>query len=179
LDASVWTCNGEAFFEFTGGPQTFAVPAGVTQISIYAAGAEGGFGGEYGTSGGLGGLVEADIDVTPGETLEIYVGGEGRSLSGTVIGCWNGGGCAGAGGGISGTGGGATDIRRSPFSLDDRVVVAGGGGAGGSTVAGSGGVGGGLVGGTGTSDMADYLPALGGPQDAGGAQGYAIGWADG
>ena len=63
-------------FSYTGHPQTFKVPDGVTSITISASGASGGGGTDnYGsTSGGNGGLVKATIAVTPGEKLAVFVG---------------------------------------------------------------------------------------------------------
>lgn len=54
---------------------------------------------------------------------------------------YNGGGLGGVGAGAGG-GGGATDIRRSPYGLVDRVLIAGGGGGRGSSHVASGGDGG-------------------------------------
>ena len=66
-------------FHFTGKPQSFKVPAGVTNITIKASGASGPNQGGSSCyfSGGNGGIVNATIAVTPGETLAIFVGGEG------------------------------------------------------------------------------------------------------
>ena len=61
-------------FQYTGGPQSFAVPAGITQVTIFASGAAGGAG-QCGGSGGYGGTTTASIAVTPGETLAVFVGG--------------------------------------------------------------------------------------------------------
>jgi hypothetical protein len=114
-------------FPYTGDPQEFVVPAGVTSISVSAYGASGGDGwnadGAGSTAGrrGLGGNIQATLDVTPGETLCLYVGGAGVDgaprtsnwpPSGT--GGWNGGGDGrtSGGGSVGGGGGGASDIRR-------------------------------------------------------------------
>lgn len=122
-------------FNFTGGVQQYVVPPCVTAIEVVAAGAQGG-----GATGGSGAVVTATIDVTPGQIIEVYVGGTGN--------------CPGAGfnGGGLGTnavtsadggcgGGGASDIRFAPYGLADRVIVAGGGGGmgGGNTDAFGGG----------------------------------------
>jgi len=86
---------------YTGGPQSFVVPAGVTQVTITAYGAQGGTD-CYQFTGGLGASVTATIAVTPGETLDVEVGGMGGSPSGTSYcttagaGGYNGGGTAGA-----------------------------------------------------------------------------------
>lgn len=138
-------------FSYTGAPQAFTVPAGVTSIDVDACGAEGGtrpisgpFSNLLGNGpGGKGGRALQTLAVTPGEQLSINVGGSGAS------GGWNGGGASDSGG----TGGGASDVRQGGTALSDRVVVGGGGGGGGIylyyTQGGplSGGVGGGLAGG--------------------------------
>ena len=68
-------------FEFTGAAQEFVVPADVCSLSIDAFGAQGG-NGAFGTDdaglGGEGGRATATIPVTPGETLAVYVGGQGE-----------------------------------------------------------------------------------------------------
>lgn len=128
-------------FDYTGAVQLYTVPDGVTAIQIEAYGAQGA---DHGTSsGGLGGYISGEIDVTPGEVLEIYVGG---------IDGFNGGGAAGGSGSeLSGVvGGGASDVRQGGSALTDRVVVAGGGGgAGRATCDNNDGGGGGYPGGFG------------------------------
>lgn len=161
-------------FSYTGAPQAFTVPAGVTELQVELSGASGGWSASYDGSAfccaGPGGHVEANIPVTPGQNLTITVGGAGQNGSATTGGAggYNGGG-AGAlwpfnfsGGG----GGGATDIRTGAGSLSNRIVVAGGGGGGGwfST----GGSGGDLVGGEG---MGIGTNAGGGTPSAGGVGG--------
>jgi hypothetical protein len=132
LTPSPTPITGSQTFDFTGAEQQFIVPAGVTSVTIQAFGAQGG---DSTTTAG-GGMVRATISVAPGETLFVYVGGQGgdpTSGSGGVGG-FNGGGAGGAapttlgGGG----GGGASDVRQGGNGLNNRVVVAGGGG--GSTV---------------------------------------------
>lgn len=119
-------------FSYTGTYQNYTVPNGVTGLVMEVWGAQGG-----GTLGGNGGYVRATVSVTPGEVLRIYVGGQGvtGTCAGTPSPCatggFNGGG-VGGGSDISTTtygGGGATDIRRSPYGLNDRLIVAGGGGS--------------------------------------------------
>lgn len=113
--------------------QTFVVPAGTTTLTVNAYGAQGGNGNT--AVSGAGGRVKCDVTVTPGETLRVYVGGKGFNGAYGVGGSggFNGGGSGGAGSGYpgGGGGGGATDIRRAPYNLADRLVVAGGGGGGG------------------------------------------------
>jgi hypothetical protein len=79
--------------------------------------------------------VSANIKVTPGEGLTVYVGGAGGLGAGTTGGAggFNGGGRGGdsAMDGSVGGGGGASDVRQGGSALGNRVVVAaGGGGAG-------------------------------------------------
>jgi hypothetical protein len=115
-------------FAYTGDAQTFVVPDGVCEVTIDAFGAEGGdAGGQF--QAGLGGRATATIEVTPGETLAVYVGG--TPVGDEIAGGFNGGGD----GGISTNnmshgwgGGGGSDVRQGGDTLDDRVVVAGGGG---------------------------------------------------
>ena len=171
---------GQRAFGFTGEPQQFVVPEGVTSITVSAFGARGGNGwnadgaGSMGGLGGLGGQVEATLTVTPGETLYIYVGGAGTDGTPTESawpppgsGGWNGGGSGRTrdDGYTGGGGGGASDIRRGGQDESDRILVAGGGGSGsgwctsGAGGAGNGGDGGGAVGGDGQiCDTAEDLP---------------------
>lgn len=131
------TTYGQVTYTYTGDVQTYLVPPGITTIHVEMAGGDG-----YGTLG-EGGSLEAVIPVTPGETLNLYVGGAGGSTTGG----YNGGGIPGANSTYGG-GGGASDIRVAPYGLDDRIAVAGGGGGSGSncgTWTAEGGHGGGLV----------------------------------
>jgi len=130
-------------FASTGYEQCYTVPVGVTSVHVTSTGAPG-------AGGGNGGRVTRDLDVTPGQTLYVEVGGTGSGTSGG----FNGGG--GGGSSLNGSGlggGGGSDVRTcsasacalvpspygSGFDVDDRLLVAGGGGgAGGST--GDGGV---------------------------------------
>jgi hypothetical protein len=139
-----YTLEGQSTtFSYTGAAQTYTVPACVFSITVDARGAAGG---STGTStGGAGGRVQAVLAVTPGEILNIYVGGAGVGTS-AAPGGWNGGGATGTGTG--GSGGGASDIRRYGNNLSDRILVAGGGGGTGTAQATNnhGGGGGGLTG---------------------------------
>ena len=119
-------------FGYTGGPQTWTVPAGVTSATFDVYGARGGNLAFDVILGGRGGRVTATIPVTPGSIMTIVVGGQGEDVgscsSGPISGGFNGGGegglavCDGAGGG------GASDVRVSPAALTNRVLIAGGGG---------------------------------------------------
>lgn len=134
----------ETVFAYTGSMQTFKVPPGVKSVTITAFGAQGTVG------GGLGGKTVGTFSVTPGETLNVFVGGQGG---------YNGG---GPGYGGSKNGGGASDVRRGGVGLVDRIIVAGGGGGK------NGGPGGGLVGGDGAGGG---YGGKGGLQTAGGSGG--------
>ncbi|MBK6723288.1 MAG: Ig-like domain repeat protein [Acidobacteria bacterium] len=150
-------CTATTTFSFTGGVQAYIVPAGVTSITIDARGAQGTAGAlnapQNGGAGGLGGQAAGTLAVTPGQLLQINVGGQAG---------FNGGGAPGApgigtGGSPtypSGSGGGASDVRTGAGTLGERVIVAGGGGGGSAAPQGSclqgpggdGGTGGGLSG---------------------------------
>ena len=178
--------SGTRTFNFTGAVQTFTVPSCVTALNVDAQGAAGGdgwnvdSGGSVQGLGGQGGRVQARLAVVPGETLSIFVGGEGAdAMAMPGLGGFNGGG-NGAGslsGYNGGGGGGATDIRRGMATLNDRVIVAGGGGSGSgwcTNGAGIGGSGGGLTGGSGQSCVG-IPPGTGGTQSTGGTSNGAFG----
>lgn len=164
--------SGSVTFNYTGNVQTWVVPSCVTSIVVDVKGAQGG-----GGAGGLGGRAQATIPVTPGETLNIYVGGNPQVQSGVNSGGWNGGGNVLAlpcGGGSDGwPGGGASDIRRGNVLANRLVVGGGGGGQGWST--GLGGAGGGLTGGNGAASWIAGTHGQGGTQSAGGTGGYYSG----
>jgi hypothetical protein len=115
------------------GDYTFVVPAGVHLIDVELWGGYGG-GASLGTSGGAPAYVEGFLEVSPGSTYHVYVGGAGDDRSNADgaphAGGYNGGGAGGAKGvnGSGGGGGGATDIRYDETALFDRVMVAAGGG---------------------------------------------------
>ncbi len=160
-------------FVYSGAPEPYIVPAGVTSIRVLAWGAEGGAGGD---PGGLGGEAIATLPTTPGERLEVRIGGRGGTSSDTTGGGYNGGAGVRSTGGQSpsGSGGGATDIRRAPYGLDDRLLVAAGGGGGGDGAYQSfGGDGGGFVGEDGSSNHPTFGGGGGGTQTAGGAVSWA------
>ncbi|MBK7692632.1 MAG: T9SS type A sorting domain-containing protein [Bacteroidetes bacterium] len=124
--ASQFLPSGSQTFNYTGAPQTFIVPPGVTSVTINAFGAQG-----FGQPGavapisvpGNGGRAQGLMAVTPGQVLTVYVGGQGAAPSNG----WNGGGLGK--GGVNG--GGASDVRTGGVALGDRVIVAGGGGGAG------------------------------------------------
>jgi hypothetical protein len=148
--------------------QTFMVPAGVTSVTVEAYGAQGGAGGAgavpgSGGPGALGGSATATLSVTPGESLQINVGGKGDdATTSSPTGSCNGGGPGGVPASINapggGSGGGASDVRQGGTALANRVVVAGGGGGGGGGggiefVGGGGGAGGGTDGASGSNGV--------------------------
>ena len=166
--AQIYGCDTLTTFVYTGSSQSFTVPTGVNVINVHAYGAEGEDGGNG--DGGLGGYVSAEILVSAGDILNIYVGGAGNS------GGYNGGATAQVV--LASSGGGATDIRLNGSALSDRIIVAGGGGGGGDNCNGGwvehGGDGGGLVGGNGLG-CSNGGPGFGGTQTSGGNGGGPVG----
>jgi hypothetical protein len=174
-------------FSYTGAVQTVTVPAGVTQATITALGAEGAqlmtSSSSFIGTAGYGASVTGTFSVTPGQTLYVYVGGSGNFHKG-----FNGG-----GGPATTAGGGASDVRISTAALtgnpdsDPRIIVAAGGGSTGFSVLVSSGVegatggsggNGGAAGGAGapgnnTTDQEVGLGGGGGTQTAGGLGGAA------
>ncbi|MEA2151670.1 MAG: Glycine rich protein [Solirubrobacteraceae bacterium] len=124
-----------------GHEQTFVVPARVRRLRVVAAGASGGAGSSADLGlpggGGVGGVVLADLVVTPGRRLYVLVGGIGRTAGSGGDGGFNGGGRGGVGRSGGGGGGGASDLRtcsiveRRCDTLASRLIVAAGGGGGG------------------------------------------------
>lgn len=172
-----WSVAGTATFAFaaTGTAQSWTVPANISQIAIDARGGAGSngalFGGTFG-AGGAGAQVAATLPVTPGQVLQLMVGGAGSGTSGGFNGGGDGGTSARAAA-TGGGGGGASDVRIGACAvslvctLADRVIVAGGGG-GGASFKGHGGAGG-AVGADGQADGG--TAGTGGTATAGGAGG--------
>lgn len=175
-------------FAFTGAVQSFTVPpACVNNLTVDVVGAKGGFGYPATHQGGKGGRTTGEFTVSPGQVLNIYVGGIGAngSSSSGGTGGFNGGalGALYPGNYSGGGGGGASDIRVSPYSLNDRIIVAGGGGGGafnyGTTDYDKGGDGGGLTGGggySGNTQNGGGYPGGGATQGAGGVAGNYPGY---
>ena len=156
--------SGSQTFTYTGSQQTFSVPTGVSSITIKTWGAQGGSGGYYSNSsycstGGKGGYSTGILSVSSGNTVYIYVGGQGEGYSscgtqmqntGAKDGGWNGGGGNSVTGAGGTGGGGASDVRYGGTGTSNRKIVAGGGGGGGnaenSTRRSNGGAGGGTSG---------------------------------
>ncbi|MBP5556100.1 MAG: fibronectin type III domain-containing protein, partial [Bacteroidales bacterium] len=165
-------------FEYTGAVQTYTVPIGVSRARLEVWGAQGGTA-PGNTEGGRGGYSVGEMTVSPGMTLNVYVGGQGGYGS-NVAGGFNGGGLGYSSNSRTMTsGGGATDIRVNSTSLYSRVIVAGGGGGGYETgVSGDGSTacyGGGLTGGTGSGYSASRY-GQGGTQTSGGAAATDQSW---
>ncbi len=164
---TTWAQPEEATFNFTGGQQSFVVPPGVNTINIQAWGAQGADASVVGL-GGLGGFAQGNLTVTPGQTLEIFVGGQGTPVDDQNFGGggFNGGGDARGGNNIGnerGGGGGASDVRAGGTEFSQRVIVAAGGGGASGTETRFGGAGGGLTGGDGGVET-----GFGGTQTTGG-----------
>jgi len=154
-------------FFYTGAVQTYTVPPCVFTIDVTLTGGEGG---GTGGSGGDGALVTGTLAVTPGQVLQINVGGAGTITAGG----FNGGGIGKPGSVGSGGGGGGSDIRIAPYAAGNRVAVAGGGGGfGGGSTAALGGSGGDPDGTAGASAYGSG--GGGGTSFAGGAGGAAWG----
>jgi hypothetical protein len=180
-------------FNYTGGAQTFTVPAsGYYRLETWGA-----QGGSYSTGcyGGYGGYSVGTYYATGGSTLYIYVGGVG--LGGGVhsakSGGYNGGGGATSnsdGNSRESSGGGATHIAKVSgllsslsSSISNIIIVAGGGGGGGGNAAIAcviGGSAGGINGSNGTmyyESGSVYGYGIGGTQTSGG--GYYSSVSDG
>jgi hypothetical protein len=124
-------------FGYTGGAQTFTVPAGVTEVTLTAWGGHGSTGGDDVTPGGRGAKVDATFSVDPGSDLVVTVAQDANWVAHTL-------GAFGFGrGGLTSegrtSGGGASAVT----SGERVLLVAGGGGGGGWTRScGAGGAGG-------------------------------------
>ncbi len=117
---------------FTGGAVQWSVPAGYTcDIEITVAGAAGGSNAGYANSGGLGAVLTDTISVSPGDILDITVGGQGTTGNGS--GGFNGGGTgfSASGNYSSAGGGGSTNVNIN--GTPTYIAGAGGGAGGGGT----------------------------------------------
>ncbi len=101
---------GSVTFTYTGGNQSWTVPAGAPSATIECWGAEGGRSDEITSPGGQGAYIKGTFSVTPGEVLTVIVGGKGEDGSGSLDG---------------GGGGGGSFVHRSGTPL---IIAAGGGG---------------------------------------------------
>ena len=158
-------------FGYSGGPQTWTVPRGITEATFDLYGASGGgFHGDPVTGPSLGGRAMATIAVTTGTSIQVTVGGSPPFTNYNQFPGFNGG---GAGGFVDYAGGGATDIRIGGTALTNRALVAGGGGGSANLVCDStperGGNGGGVLGLAGDNGCQGGAGGGGGTQTAGGA----------
>ena len=153
-----YTYSGQtATFSATGSDQTWVVPNDVYLITAKLWGAGGG----NRSTAGAGGYTEAEISVTPGETITVMVGSDGSDSGGVTSDSYGGGGGAYSDNGNGGRQGGGRSALRSG-GVD--ILTAGGGGGSGFNHGGYGG--GGLTGRTGGG-----VAGSGGTQTAGGAGG--------
>ena len=116
-------------FNYTGGDQTYTVPAGATKLGINLKGATGGRG-AYNQSGGGGANVYAELSVSSGQQLSLVVGGS--PASGTpAYGFGGAGGFASGNASIGGAGGGMAGIfYYGSISRSGTIGIAAGGGGG-------------------------------------------------
>lgn len=118
--------------------EIIVIPEGVSEIRIFAVGASGGSGNGFGillNNGGEGGTAVSNVSVSPGESLDVFVGVrgmDGELPDGGVGGCsapgFEGGTAASGKAGGGGGGGGASGVIR--VRGDEILVIAGGGGGG-------------------------------------------------
>lgn len=161
-------------FDYTGSIQTWTVPSGVTKIFVDVVGAQGGSAGT--NVGGKGGKVSGLLTVTPGNVLQITVGGQ-PTTNIAVYGFAGNGGQSTVYGTIARAGGGLSAISTSaPVTQTNALLIAGGGGGTPTSgFAGNAGAGGGLNGENGTS-IYGGTPTRGGgaSQTAGGVAGSIL-----
>ncbi len=105
-------CGTRVTFSYTGAPQLFKVPAGVTWASVFMWGAGG--------PGGAGAYVQGNLSVTPGETLRVVVGAGAVGAAAAKIST-----AGGAGGyGNTGYGGGRSAVQRVYAPADVAALTA-------------------------------------------------------
>ena len=161
-------------FTYTGGDQSFTVPANVTWIYVKLWGAGGGAGRQggwvYGADGGGGGHTRGLIPVTPGATIYVKVGSGGTTVNGTTAQYGGGGvGSDNADNQYGGQGGGFCGVFNGSVAFANALAIAGGGGGGGSSRAWTGnigGAGGGITGMRGCSPYDGKFSMSGGPGTA-------------
>ncbi len=133
--AAVSGQQGYEQLTYTGSPQLWTIPDFVESVGVVASGGNGSVGkGAVGES--FGASVGVILDVTPGASLNVFVGGDGGVSSGG----WNGGGSGGESSGFGldgGGGGGATEVFVGGPLWIRAVVAAGGGGFGGGSASAS------------------------------------------
>lgn len=153
-------------FNYTGADQQWVVPLGVTQVFIDVFGAQGGTSVAPG-AGGLGGKMRAVLNVTPGETLLLMVGGQPTSRVAVYGNGGNGGSNTANASNQSMAGGGLSGVFRTSITMANAILIAGGGGGGAKERA--GGAGGGVTGGVSNSNPNNA--GKGGTQSSGGVAG--------
>ncbi|MEV6977362.1 hypothetical protein AB0N76_28150, partial [Kitasatospora sp. NPDC093806] len=120
-------------FTYSGGDQTFTVPAGVSSVyaRVFGAGGAGTpsayYTGQYG--GGGGGYTTGTLAVTPGQQLTV-TSGQGGRLNGTSS-TYGGGGAGGSGTTLAagGSGGGLSAVWNGGYGTNPLLIAGGGGGA--------------------------------------------------
>jgi hypothetical protein len=173
-------------FVFIGGPQSFTLPAGVTNVTMSVSGASGGAT-VNGNGRGLGASAAGTFVTAPGAVLTVLVGGAGGNGGGNspITGVVPGGAAGFNGGGAGGTSdqlGSSDDFSGSGGGGDSSVLagstpfVVGGGGGGGIACGigqsgGSGGYPSGAAGTSGACTSGTSGPGGGGTQSAPGTGG--------
>ena len=131
-------------FNYTAAPETWTVLRAFRKFKLKLQAQKVG-----GINGGNGAIINGFLNVVPGQTIQLNVGGEGACPASG----YNGGGSgsnANNQANASCGGGGASDLRIPPYQSSDRIVAAGGGGMGGGDTDSDGGSGGCTNGGDGT-----------------------------
>ena len=170
-----------ATFTYTGGEQSYTVPAGVGEVQITAVGGPGGSGQQSLGPGGRGGQVSGVLGVSAGKVLYVEVGGAGHDAT-AVTGALGTGGFSGGGSApaYGGGGGGASDVRTvscaatgcpgdAPSLASRLLIAAGGGGSGDLGGAGSDAGAAGAAGPNGSLNSGGGGGAAGGPAAGGDA----------
>ncbi len=167
-----------SLYVYTGGIQSYTVPAGVYSIAITSVGARGGnISSHGGAIGGKGAIMQGNFAVTPGQVLRILVGQQGEDATFT----------GGGGGGTfvwdngtntlliaAGGGGGAGCSDNTGFGLNGLDASTGVNGINGFTMPNGGGVAG--NGGTEPTGGVDYYAAGGAGWFSAGANGINLGF---
>lgn len=133
-----------AVFMYQGAPDSWTPPAGVGQIRVTAWGGSGTTSDGHRGLGGGGAVIQTILDLVPGDSFKIEVGGQGGHWGPRSAG-WPNGGRGGQQGGSPGNdgggGGGSSNVYLNRLTHPGRtftVVVAGGGGGGGGNQLGIG-----------------------------------------
>lgn len=168
-EIDLFKLNESRTFSTINGLEIVNLPIGTYKFELW--GASGGNSTNTLATGGAGGYVQAELNITTQTKLNLIAGGKGEDsdINSASTGGYNGG---GTGSSRAGAGGGATDIRQNGLNLSDRILIAGAGGGAGyynASFYGSGGSGGGTVGLDGTTKSSSTdLVGKGGTQTSGG-----------